>query len=74
MKPSNNHLRRKSSPAIHLTGLNMNNVGDHDEDDDEEDGKKRGIGGGGGGGGGLSSLSSKKRNDLLSASPRHEGS
>ena len=69
MKPSNHHLRRKSSPAIHLTGLKWpatedNGGGGDDEDDEDEQGGKR-----------KGASSSRRRTDLLmaQASPRHEG-
>ena len=67
MKPSNHHLRRKSTPAISLTGIKWppqeDNGGDDEDDEDGLDGKKRGA------------SSSRRRTDLLmaQASPRHEG-
>ena len=71
MKPSNHHLRRKSTPAISLTGLkwpahedNGGGGGDDEDDEDEQGGKRKGA-----------SSSSRRRTDLLmaQASPRHEG-
>ena len=71
VKPSNHHLRRKSTPAISLTGLkwpahedNGGGGGDDEDDEDEQGGKRKGA-----------SSSSRRRTDLLmaQASPRHEG-
>ena len=70
VKPSNHHLRRKSSPAIHcMLNWPPEDDGDGDgEEEEEDDGKKRG--------GGASSSSRRRTTDLLGlaqASPRHEG-
>ena len=67
VKPSNHHLRRKSSPAIHsMINWQPEDDGEGDEEEEEHGGKKKG--------GASSSSSSRRRTDLLmaQASPRHE--
>ena len=75
VKPSNHHLRRKSSPAIHcMLNWPPEDDGDGDEGEEEDDGKKKGGGGASSSSG--SSASRRRTTDLLGlaqASPRHEG-
>ena len=75
VKPSNHHLRRKSSPAIHCM-LNWppedDGDGDGEEEEDDGGGKKKG----GGASSSSGSASRRRTTDLLGlaqASPRHEG-
>ena len=73
VKPSNHHLRRKSSPAIHcMLNWPPEDDGDGDGEEEEDGGKKKG----GGASSSSGSASRRRTTDLLGlaqASPRHEG-